>query len=97
MLLIYHSALLYYHFNFNSRYLVAVAHYLKLRIFQDSLLGQGTSELAQLEVFHFLQQGHGFHCSHQRGWRRIQREDRGGPKQANRIVSSSRSSWSGSQ
>ena len=42
-------------------------------------------------------QGRGCHCSHQRGWWRIQREHRGGPKQANRIVSSSRSSWSGSQ
>ena len=28
---------------------------------------------------HFSQQDRGFHCPQQRGWGRIQREDRGGP------------------
>ena len=45
---------------------------------------------------YFSQQGQGFHCWHRQCWGRIQR-DRGGPKQANRIVWSSRSTWGGSQ
>ena len=44
----------------------------------------------------FFQQGRGFHCWHRRCWGRIQ-GDRGEPKQASRIVWSSRSTWSGSQ
>ena len=44
---------------------------------------------------YFSQQGRGFHCWHRRCWGRIQ-GDRGGPKQANRIVWSSRWTWSGS-
>ena len=45
---------------------------------------------------YFSQQGRGFHCWHRRCWGRIQ-GDRGGPKQANRIVWSSRWTWSGSR
>ena len=47
---------------------------------------------------HSFQRGRGFHCWHRRDWGRIQREDWGGPKQANGVVwSSRRSSWCGSQ
>lgn len=46
---------------------------------------------------HFIQQGCGSHCSRWGGRARIQREHGGRPKQANRIVWSCRSPWSGSQ